>query len=385
MSDRVRFLVGWDRTNPVSIFAQPGNGSFVFVVTLIGAVAGGLSLRLASAINATYMNWRRLIWIVLAAALLILFIVFNKTLFKGASLPPKPVQKNDSALTEWRAPDLNLITSTEERALIVYGRELISNTSKYLGPKGIVAEITNGMNCQNCHIDAGAKPYGNCFSAVAANYPQFRNRSGIIESIEFRINDCLQRSLNGEKIDSLDKEMRAMVAYLKWIGKDVPPKVKPAGAGTIELAFLSRPADTLKGKLVYAGKCVTCHGKEGEGIWKADSTGYTYPPLWGPHSYNTGAGLYRLTRFAGYVKYNMPFAIASYEKPQLTDEEAWDVAAFVNSQPRPVKFFKKDWPDISKKSIDYPYGPYTDTFSSTQHKYGPFEPIDKARKAITKK
>ena len=331
------------------------------------------------------MKWRRLIWIILAAGLLILLIVFNKTLFKGAPLPPKPVQKNDSALSEWHAPDINLITSAEERALIVYGRDLISNTSKYLGPKGIVAAITNGMNCQNCHIDAGAKPYGNCFSAVAANYPQFRNRSGIIESIEFRINDCLQRSLNGEKIDSLDKEMRAMVAYLKWIGKDVPLKVKPAGAGTIELPYLDRPADTLKGKLVYTSKCVTCHGKEGKGIWKADSTGYTYPPLWGPYSYNTGAGLYRLTRFAGYVKYNMPFAIASYEKPQLTDEEAWDVAAFVNSQPRPVKFFKNDWPDISKKSIDYPYGPYADTFSSAQHKYGPFEPIDKARKAFTKK
>jgi len=92
-----------------------------------------------------------------------------------------------------------------------------------------------------------------------------------------------------------------------------------------------------------------------------------------------GAGLYRLTRFAGYVKYNMPFGTATHDNPQLTDEETWDVAAFVNSQPRPKKPFPKDWPDITKKAVDYPFGPYTDTFSEQQHKYGPFCPIKKAR------
>ena len=330
------------------------------------------------------MKWRRSILLPFIVGIIILLIIFNKILFKKSTSSTTAVLKKDSLLNEWHAPDINLISSKEEYALIVYGKELISNTSKFLGPKGVIAAITNGMNCQNCHIDAGAKPYGNCFSAVAANYPQYRNRSGIIESIEFRINDCLQRSLNGKTIDSLSKEMRAMAAYLEWIGKDVPKKTKPKGSST-DIPYLQRAADSAKGQIVYLGKCERCHGKNGEGIFKADSTGYIYPPLWGNSSYNIGAGLYRLTRFAGYVKYNMPFDKASNASLQLTDEEAWDVAAYVNSQPRPVKFFKNDWPDITIKAIDYPYGPFADSFSATQHKYGPFEPIDKARKAIANK
>jgi thiosulfate dehydrogenase len=101
--------------------------------------------------------------------------------------------------------------------------------------------------------------------------------------------------------------------------------------------------------------------------------------LWGNHSYNNGAGLYRLSRFAGYVKDNTPFAQATHKAPALTDEEAWDVAAFVNSQPRPQKDLSNDWPDISKKPFDHPFGPYSDDFNDRQHKYGPFQPIVDAR------
>lgn len=307
---------------------------------------------------------------------IILGIIFWSKLFKST-------HKTDSSI-EWHAPDTSRLSSTAEGQLILYGRQLISNTSKYLGPKGTVAAITNNMNCQNCHLDAGSKSFGNCFSAVAANYPQFRNRSGFVESIEFRVNDCLRRSLNGKTIDSTSKEMQAMVAYLKWIGKDVPKKTKPKGSSN-DIPYLHRAADSAKGQIVYANKCERCHGKNGEGVLKADATGYIYPPLWGDSSYNISAGLYRLSRFAGYVKYNMPFDKSSNASLQLSDEEAWDVAAFVNSKPRPVKFFDHDWPDMKEKAVDYPFGPFADTFSVRQHKYGPFEPIEKARQAMEKK
>jgi thiosulfate dehydrogenase len=285
----------------------------------------------------------------------------------------------------WTAPDMVGINSEAEIELLLYGRDLLANTSKYFGPSGIVSPITNGLNCQNCHLDAGTRPFGNNYGGVAARYPMFRPRSGAIESIEFRINDCLQRSLNGEPIDNNSKEMRAMVAYMKWIGKDVPKGTKPKGAGLPDLPYLDRAADPAKGKLVYIAKCQTCHGSDGLGQFNADSTGYFYPPLWGNQSYNTGAGLYRLSRFASYVKFNMPFGIANYEKPHLTDEEAWDVAAFVNSQPRPVKPYKEDWPDLTKKAIDHPFGPYADHFSEKQHKYGPFGPIKKLREELSKR
>ena len=112
--------------------------------------------------------------------------------------PPIQLPKNEH--TSWSAPSLYLDQTLEgeERRLVIYGEELIANTSKYLGPNGSVAHITNGMNCQNCHLDAGTRPYGNNFSAVASTYPKFRARSGTLETIEHRINDCIQRSLNGK-------------------------------------------------------------------------------------------------------------------------------------------------------------------------------------------
>ncbi len=301
-----------------------------------------------------------------------------------------PAEKKNLPLSpltavEWQAPDINNLGNNPLAPMIQYGRQLIAHTATYLGPKGTVAAITNGMNCQNCHVDAGAKLYGNCLAAVAATYPQFKPRSGRIESIEFRINDCLQRSLNGKMIDSQSKEMQAMVLYINWLGKNVPKNTQLAGTGLTDLAFMDRAASTTKGEQIYAQQCSRCHGAAGEGQPNYDSSSYIYPPLWGMHSYNTGAGLYRLSKLAAYVKDNMPYGIATHEQPQLSNEEAWDLAAFINSQPRPDKKFTEDWPDITKKAFDYPFGPYIDGFSEQQHKYGPFEPIKKARSATLSK
>jgi thiosulfate dehydrogenase len=321
--------------------------------------------------------------ILLFIGLIVLVAVFYQTFNNDKKERQRTEKINTSALppTAWQPPDSSSIPSSEEGNLIRYGKQLIENTAYYLGPKGTVAAISNGMNCQNCHLNAGLKPFANCFSAVASLYPVYRPRSGIVESIEFRINDCLKRSLNGHAIDSVSKEMRAMVAYLKWVGKDATKGTRPKGANTEELAYLDRAADPIHGKELYVSKCQLCHGINGEGLMKADSGGFIYPPLWGANSYNTAAGLYRLSRFAGFIKNTMPFG-ATYEKPQLSDAEAWDLAAFVNSQPRPEKTFPHDWPVLPAKAIDYPYGPYADTFSERQHKHGPFEPIKKAKAAL---
>jgi len=236
------------------------------------------------------------------------------------------------------------------------------------------------MNCQNCHLDGGTVPWGNNYGAVASMYPQFRARSGGLETIVKRISDCMERSLNADRaIDSNSKEMKAIIAYMNWLGDGVPKNKKPKGSGIMNIPYLDRAADPQKGQTVYTNKCQRCHGADGLGQKKNNDL-YEYPPLWGEHSYNTAAGLYRISRFAGYVKANMPFGEVQYHNPQLTDEEAWDVAAFVNSQPRPSKIYKEDWPDISKKPVDHPFGPFADGFSETQHKYGPFKPIIEARK-----
>jgi thiosulfate dehydrogenase len=215
------------------------------------------------------------------------------------------------------------------------------------------------MNCQNCHLNAGKKTWGNNYSAVYSTYPKFRDRSGGMENIYKRVSDCFERSLNGTAPDSTSKEYQAIYSYIKWLGKDVKQGKKPAGSGLEKLAY-------------------------GQGQLSLNGVSYEYPPLWGEHSYNNGAGLFRLSTFAGYIKANMPFKQATYDKPLLTTEEAWDVAAFVNSQPRPQKDLSKDWPDISKKPFDHPFGPYADGFTEEQHKYGPYKPIIAKKQEVTK-
>jgi thiosulfate dehydrogenase len=241
-----------------------------------------------------------------------------------------------------------------------------------------VAAITNGMNCQNCHLDAGTKPWGNNYGSVASTYPRFRDRSGTIESIEKRINDCLQRSLHGKAIDSTSREMRAMVAYIQWLGAEVPKGKKVKGSGIQQLPYLQRAADPLSGEKIYVTQCARCHGKQGEGQPDANGIEYTYPPLWGSHSYTTGAGLYRLSRLAGYIKNNMPNPV-NYHQPLLTDTESWDVAAYINSQPRPDFDISSDWPDIKAKPVDLPFGPFADTFTERQHKLGPWVGMGKGK------
>jgi thiosulfate dehydrogenase len=286
------------------------------------------------------------------------------------------IKKQNAIL--WSAPNTIAIADDEKGQQIKYGKELIVHTAKYLGPKGTVMQISNGMNCQNCHLEGGTKAWGNNYGAVFSTYPKYRARSGAIENVYKRVNDCIERSLNGTSIDTSSEEMQAIKSYIEWIGKDVKKGEKPKGSGIYDIAFLDRAALPAKGKFLFAQKCQSCHQANGQGLLNESKTEYIYPPLWGNNSYNIGAGLFRISRLAGYIKYNMPQG-ANFENPQLTDEEAWDIAAFVNSQSRPAKNLKKDWPKTEEKPVDHPFGPYADKFRELQHKLGPFKPIVQER------
>jgi thiosulfate dehydrogenase len=314
-------------------------------------------------------------WFLFLIFLIVIVIAINELM--DSSPEKKYLLVDQSADSLWVAPSISNDESLTpaEREKILYGEDLIANTAKYLGPQGSVAAITNGMNCQNCHLEAGTRAWGNNYGGVFSTYPRFRERSGSIETIFHRVNDCLQRSLNGEPLDSNSKEMQAIYSYIKWLGKDVPAQKKPHGSGLGKLPFMDRAADPAKGRLVYQAHCSSCHGNNGEGQKSPGTKVYTNPPLWGENSFNTAAGLFRLSNFSFFVKNNMPYGKAFHGHPVLLNEEAWDVAAFVNSQPRPHKIFSMDWPDISKKPIDHPFGPYADTFPESQHKYGPWIPI----------
>lgn len=294
-----------------------------------------------------------------------------------SALPANTEKKRNLPNDAWKAPGIRSIPAGKTGEVIRYGRALVISTASYLGPRGSVAHITNGMNCQNCHEDAGTKLFSNDFAGFIATYPRKSSRSGRLEPASARIAECFERSLNGRVPDTAKKEVQAILAYMKWLGKDVGKDRIPAGGSTEKLNFMVRAADPKKGQLVFVAKCQSCHGTSGEGLLNPDKISYTYPPLWGPQSYNDGAGMYRLSNLAGFIKNNMPYG-ASYQYPQLPDEESWDVAAFINSQPRPHKKQQADYPDVSQKPIDLPFGPYADKFSARQHKYGPYLPIQDA-------
>ena len=328
--------------------------------------------------------------LILVIVVLVVALIAMPFVIEYSNQPDKPKEKTMGTLAAsdkpkkdltvyWTATDVISITDAKQKEQVEYGKELIAHTSKYLGPNGSVLKISNGMNCQNCHLQAGTAVFANNYGSVASLYPKFRARSGAIENIHKRVNDCFERSLNGKAIDTAGKEMQAIVAYINFLGTNVEKGKKAQGSGFKDMAYLDRATDPGKGQIVYTAKCQSCHQANGEGVFNADKTEYTFPPLWGKNSYNDGAGLYRISNFAKYVKYNMPQGV-THENPQLTDEEAWDVAAFINSQARPHIAVPKDWPDNAKKPVDHPFGPYADNFTEKQHKYGPYKSIAEEQK-----
>jgi thiosulfate dehydrogenase len=261
----------------------------------------------------------------------------------------------------------------------------MEQTYKHIGPE--VKDVNkrysgNNLACVSCHIDAGGRKFGNPWVGTFVSFPQYRGREDAISTTEERINGCMERSMNGRKLPLDSEEMKAMMSYLQFLSTGIAVGAKLEGGGTLKLKALARAADPVAGKQVYAATCVACHGDNGQGVRRGkagDANGYQFPPVWGPDSYNTGAGMARITLAAGFIKGNMPSGI-NHTTAVLTDEQAFDVAAYINSQPRPVKKnLDADFPARKNKPVDAAFAPYTPGFSAEQHKYGPWQPILAAR------
>lgn len=282
----------------------------------------------------------------------------------------------------YTGPDTSSFPTGPEGDMIRYGYNLIKNTAFYIGPEGVSGNyLGNKMNCTNCHLDAGTRPYGFNFFSTHANYPQYRSRENAILTIEQRINNCVERPHNGNPLPLDSKEMIAIASYIKYLGQNVPVGTVMDGSGGVEIEFPERAADPKRGKKIYMKDCARCHMEDGSGKWLPDSSGYEYPPLWGKYAYQPGSSMFRVIKAARFIKANMPHDLAKWDKPYLLDQEAFDVAAYINSPEhlRPIKG-GADYNDIRTKYVDYPFGPYDDPFSEEQHKYGPFQEIIDYRK-----
>lgn len=293
--------------------------------------------------------------------------------------PTNTAKASNEDTTVHNPPDTADIPDNEFGDMVRYGRELIVNTPYYIGPDGIISKnLNNKMSCNNCHLDAGTRPFGLNFFSTHGRYPQYRGRENRILNLGERINNCIERPHNGTALPLDSKELMAMSCYIQWVSSGVPVGKRVYGDGTVSLELPNRPADVANGERIYAQHCASCHGNNGQGAWKADSSGYIYPPLWGMDSYAAGSSMHRVLKAAKFIKANMPDKISKWYKPLLADHEAIDVAAFVNDDsihPRPTKDGSANYPKIDVKPIDYHNGPFPDTFSSIQHKFGPYQPI----------
>lgn len=234
-------------------------------------------------------------------------------------------------------PSSDKIAAQPNAETILYGKRLIENTHIEL-PNTVTANI----NCTNCHLNAGTVPNAMPFVGVDDRYPKYRDRSGKEDNLAQRINGCFQRSMNGTALTEDAPEMLAMIAYMEWISSDVVDGNHVDGVGLTKLTPLTPDVDN--GKLLYQAKCQFCHQADGTGLATPDGT-RLYPPLWGEFAYNLGAGMARLHTAAAFIKWNMPFG----QGGSLSDQEAYDIAAYFSTQERPDFTYKtKDWPKGGK-------------------------------------
>lgn len=195
--------------------------------------------------------------------------------------------------------------------------------------------------------------------------------------------------MNGRPLPLDSREMKAFVSYINFLSRGIPIGAEIEGTATKPSPPPNRRADLDAGAAIYKEKCVACHGDNGQGARAGkpgDALGYVFPPLWGPDSFNTGAGMNRVLMAARFIRHNMPQG-ANHEAPALTNEQAFDVAAYMASKPRPVKAnLEADFPARWNKPVDAAFPPYVDGAPAEQHRYGPFQPlIENAKQAAAER
>lgn len=244
---------------------------------------------------------------------------------------------SSSNLTPAQLYDPQALPSGSVGKEIAYGHELIVNTQKELKPY-----VTAQMSCAACHINGGTQPRGGSFRGTYAAFPQWNSRAKRVIALQDRLTECFLYSMNGHPPAYSSREMIAMVAYIAWISRGVPTFSSPLPEVKAVVASPASPPSIARGGQIYAQKCSVCHQANGAGLNTASGDPGAYPPLWGPTSFNNKAGMSRPARMVPFIYYNMP----ANAPGTLSQQDAYDVAAFILSHPRP-KF-------QGKRPVTYP-------------------------------
>lgn len=219
------------------------------------------------------------------------------------------------------------------------GEELVLKTDEHPLSKPYVG---NALRCTSCHLEGGKHPQAGSFLQTAAAYPAWSPRENRVITLEDRVLNCFMRSQNGVRPPNGSQVAVAITTYITWLSTGAKIEMngeKPLGPNHVPQIDLSKnkPADIERGKIVYQMRCGDCHGEDGAGDFDS-------PPVWGDRSYNQGAGLNRVDKLASWLKVGMPV-----DDTNLTEQEAIDVAAFINSHERPKFELEKHLPPPEKR------------------------------------
>ena len=205
------------------------------------------------------------------------------------------------------------------------GRQIFDDPTRYAGQY-----VGNELHCESCHLDEGRHVGSAPLWAAYVSYPAYRAKNHHINTFEERLQGCFRFSMNGKAPPLGDPVLVALETYAYWMALGAPVDPKIAGRGYQVPAKPALPADYERGAKVYARNCALCHG--GDGAGQRDNEGHvTFPALWGAGSFNWGAGMGNVGNAAGFIRSNMPLGRGG----TLSDQEAWDVAQFMDSHERP--------------------------------------------------
>ena len=202
------------------------------------------------------------------------------------------------------------------------GEAIFTATHKFAGPF-----VGNNLNCSNCHLDRGRKPGSIPMWGAWPLYPQFRTKNGKVNTMALRIQECFQYSMNGKKPAADSDVITDLQSYFAWLATGAPTGMSLPGQGSPALPASGKPPDPERGAQLFEKSCSACHGANGHGN---DSAGI--PPLWGPQSFNKGAGMHEVEKAARFIRANMPVG----QEGTLTPDQARDIAAYIDSKPRPA-------------------------------------------------
>ncbi|HVA58102.1 MAG: c-type cytochrome [Gemmatimonadaceae bacterium] len=187
----------------------------------------------------------------------------------------------------------------------------------------------NVLTCANCHLDAGRLPNSAPLWAAYVSYPAYRSKNKHVNTFQERMQGCFRFSMNGKAPPLGDSVLVALESYAYWLATGARVNEAIAGRGYPKVPGPALPPDDARGATVFAQHCALCHGAGGQG--QRAGGAQVFPPLWGPESFNWGAGMAVVNNAAGFIKANMPLGLGG----TLSDQDAWDVAAFMDGHERP--------------------------------------------------